>query len=92
VVGAVKVEVQVVTHTWLAFAPAYANPRGAQTQVLGAHAFRADAPRSLCGYVERAKAGGPADHAARPCVWCKSVIAGISQDRSGDDRGWSTTP
>lgn len=68
--------------TWLAFTPAHIAPRGQQRDRLGAHAFHDDAPRSLCGYVERAKAGGPADDAARPCVWCKRVIAGVSQDRS----------
>lgn len=72
-----------MTHTWLACRPAYGNPRRAQTQVLGAHAFRDGAPKSLCGYVERSRAGGPADDAARPCVWCRRVIAGVSQDRGG---------
>lgn len=69
-------------HIWLAFTPAYTNQRGAQTQRLGAHAFRADRPRSLCGYVERVKAGSLAGTDARRCVWCERVIDGKSMDRS----------
>ena len=68
--------------SWLAFTPAYTMPRGDQTARLGAHAFRADAPRSLCGYVELRRAGGPADDSARRCEWCKRVVAGVSADRS----------
>ena len=67
---------------WLAFTPAYTNQRGAQTQRLGAHAFRADHPRSLCGYVERVKTTGTADADARRCVWCERVIDDKSMDRS----------
>lgn len=76
------------TPTWLSFTPAYTMPRLAQTERLGAHAFQDGAPRSICGYVERERAGGPADDAARRCVWCKRVIVGTSADRSGDTRGW----
>lgn len=68
--------------TWLAFTPAYVNPRGAQSERLGAHAFREGAPRSLCGYVERERAGAAADDKARRCTWCERVLVGKSADRS----------
>lgn len=68
---------------WLAFTPAYTSKRGAQEIRLGSHAFRADAPRSLCGYITRGRAGEPAAAADRRCVWCRRVIAGVSADRSG---------
>lgn len=66
---------------WLAFSPAYSTPRGAQTARLGAHGFRESAPRSLCGYVERHRAGEPAAQSARRCVWCERVERGESPDR-----------
>lgn len=69
---------------WLAFTPAYDHPRGDQPARLGAHAFHSEAPRSLCGYVPRERAGGPAADTARRCEWCLRVEAGVSADRSGD--------
>lgn len=66
---------------WLSFTPAYTNRRGSQQQRLGAHAFNAGA-RSLCGYAQREKAGGPADDTARRCVWCERVVSGMCPDRS----------
>lgn len=68
--------------SWLSFTPAYTIPRGAQRKRLGAHAFRDDAPRSLCGYVARERAGGTADASARRCVWCERVARGESADLS----------
>jgi len=79
----------VIAATWLAFTPAYGAARGSQPARLGAHAFRDEAPRSLCGYVERARAGGPAAKDARPCRWCERVADGRSADRSDGGRGWS---
>lgn len=73
---------------WLAFTPAYSSARGSQVKRLGAHAFRDDAPRSLCGYVERERAGGPADEKARRCEWCTRVEIGRSQDQSE----WQSSP
>lgn len=67
---------------WLAFTPAYNVLRGGQSQRLGAHAFRDGASRSLCGYVERERAGAAADDKARRCEWCSRVLAGKSADRS----------
>jgi len=68
--------------SWLSFTPKYTQPRRAQTVRLGAHAFRDEAPRSLCGYVARADAGGPPDDGARRCWWCRRVVRGVSPDRS----------
>jgi hypothetical protein len=67
---------------WLSFAPRHTSPRRSQSKVLGAHAFRTG-PRSLCGSIARAAAGGPASDEARRCVWCERVIKGVSPDRSG---------
>jgi len=67
---------------WLAFTPAYTSPRGNQTQRLGAHAFRANAPKSLCGYVRRERAGADAASEARHCTWCIRVELGLSADWS----------
>lgn len=67
---------------WLSFTPRDKTPRRSQPKALGAHAFRAG-PRSLCGSIARAQAGGPASEEARRCVWCERVIKGISPDRSG---------
>lgn len=68
---------------WLAFTPAYSSPRrSTRLAVLGAHAFRSGASRSLCGYVERERAGGDAAVTARRCEWCKRVVAGRAADRS----------
>lgn len=74
---------------WLAFMPRYSAARGSQRAKLGAHGFRTDAPRSLCGYVERHRAGEPAGDSARRCVWCERVERGESPDRSNSGRGWS---
>lgn len=68
---------------WLAFTPAYATRRSVSLETLGAHAFRDDAPRSLCGYVERDRVGAEADGKARRCSWCERVAAGRAMDRSG---------
>ncbi len=73
---------------WLAFTPSYTAPRRGGMKRLGAHAFRPERPRSLCGYVSRAKAGGPADESARRCTWCRRVEDGLSVDHSADGRGW----
>lgn len=77
---------------WLAFTPRHAAGgynRTGQRARLGANAFRDDAPRSLCGYVERARAGSAADASARRCVWCERVERGESADLSHSGRGWS---
>lgn len=71
---------------WLSFTPSYTWARGAQTKPLGAHAFRDDAPRSLCGYVARVSVGGTADADARRCTWCGRVVSGRSPDRSNEIR------
>lgn len=67
-------------HTWLAFKPAYDSPRGGMSAVLGTHAFREGAAKSICGYAPRAKAGDRAGADARRCVWCERVIAGTSAE------------
>lgn len=71
-----------MTPLWRAFTPQYTRPRGAQTARLGAHAFYEEAPRSLCGYVPRDRAGGPATTTARRCVLCARLITRNSMDRS----------
>lgn len=73
---------------WLTFTPAYSAARGAQLRRLGAHAFRDSAPRSLCGYVARERAGDPADAQARRCLWCERVELGRSKDLSETPNGW----
>ena len=74
---------------WLSFMPAYGGHRNGQSRQLGAHAFRTAAPRSLCGYVERERAGSPANDTARRCVWCQRVIGGSSSYRGHEGRGWA---
>lgn len=61
---------------WLTFVPRTAGCHGAQTERVGAHAFRADAPYSLCGCTTRSRSGGPADTEARHCSTCERVAAG----------------
>lgn len=70
---------------WLAFTPSYTAPRGIHTRPVGAHAFRDDAPRSLCGFVKRERAGDAADAAARRCTWCIRVVDEVSADYSGGE-------
>jgi hypothetical protein len=73
---------------WRKFTPAYSRGRGTHTEPLGAHAFRADAPKSLCGYVKKERAGGSAEDSDRRCDWCKRVERGASKDLSHDSCGW----
>jgi hypothetical protein len=77
--------------SWLAFTPAYHSPRGAQRARLGAHAFRDNALRSICGYVERARAGVAATAQDRHCRWCECAADGRSKDlsESTTPTGWS---
>lgn len=81
-----------MTPIWLSFKPAYNNPRGNQPAPLGAHAFREDGPRSLCGSIGRERVTSEAHISARRCVWCERVIAGRSADRSGAPRAYDPLP
>jgi sigma-70-like protein len=66
---------------WLSFSPVYPKPSVSNSNFTGAHAFRPEAARSLCGYLLRERAGEPADDVARRCTWCKRVVAGIAAGR-----------
>lgn len=66
---------------WFKFTPKNSSQRGLG-RATGAHAFRAGAPRSLCGYVAGRSAGDVAGPDDRRCRSCERVAAGRARDYS----------